>query len=109
MPRGHPKTKAIQVARPSSLAEIKQPPSFLSTMKEGFSFGVGSAIAHRVVGGLLNQGTQTQAQSQAQIQSQPERNIAYEQCMLDNFDHVSNASICERYLTKAKENDWQNN
>ena len=29
--------------------------------------------------------------------------MTYEQCMLDNIDELCSASICERYLTEAKE------
>ncbi len=73
-------------------AIITPKPSALAVIKDGFGFGVGSAIAHRAVGGLFNQ----------EAPKKPERNIVYEQCMLDHIDHIFSATICERYLTEAK-------
>jgi hypothetical protein len=51
-----------------------QPSSLGQTIKEGFSFGLGSAIAHRVVGSLFASTTPSVKQERS---SQPE----YVQCI----------------------------
>ena len=57
-------------------------PSFGQTMKEGFGLGVGSAIAHRVVGSILGAPTVNVTQASAPI-SHPcdKERVAFESCM----------------------------
>jgi hypothetical protein len=69
-------------------------PSFLQTIKDGFAFGTGSAVAHRVVGSIFGSPAHTQVQPEGQVNEK--RNIEYEQCMKD----YNNRDVCEIYLGK---------
>ena len=62
-------------------ATIPQKPSFLQTMKEGLAFGVGNAIAHKIIGSIPN------------TIIKPGNSIEYEQCMKEYDDKA----VCERY------------
>jgi len=62
-------------------AVIPQKPSFLQTMKEGLAFGVGNAVAHRIIGSIPN------------TVKEVERPLEYEQCMKEYDDKA----VCERY------------
>lgn len=62
-------------------AIIPQKPSFLQTMKEGVAFGVGNAIAHKIIGSIPNTIKTT------------ERPVEYEQCM----EEYNDKAACERY------------
>ena len=62
-------------------AIIPQKPSFLQTMKEGVAFGVGNAIAHKIIGSIPNTIKTT------------ERSVEYEQCM----EEYNDKAACERY------------
>ena len=65
-------------------AIIPQRPSFLQTMKEGLTLGVGSSIGHRIVGAVL--GTPHNPLNT--------KNEEYEKCMKDTNDK----SGCEYLL-----------
>jgi hypothetical protein len=69
-------------------------PSFFSTIRDGFGFGVGSAIAHRVVDNVFSVTPPDQKKL---------RNFAYEQCLSENADFIDSASICAHHLMEAKE------
>ena len=64
-------------------------PSFGQSMKDGFGLGVGSAIAQRVIGGLLgaptvnvvNKTDQTQTQTQTKASPCEKEHIAFESCI----------------------------
>ena len=107
MPRSAQKKHAPAFINP--LSSVK-PNSMLSTVKDGFSFGVGSAIAHRVVGGLFGLGTgQDQPHSQVQVQSQPPlRNREYEQCLSEHSNVVDGTAFCAYLLREAKDTEKQN-
>lgn len=62
-------------------ALIPQKPSFLQTMKEGFAFGIGNTIAHKIIGSIPN------------TIKGPEHPIEYEECMKEYDDKAA----CERY------------
>jgi hypothetical protein len=62
-----------------------QRPSMLQTMKEGLAFGVGNAIAHRMIMGASLQ------QQQPQQQQQQQMNPEYIQCIKEYNDK----SVCE--------------
>jgi len=79
--------------------------SMLTTVKEGFSFGVGSAIAHRVVGGLFGLGSGSGPQPQS---PPPIRNIEYEQCLSEHTNVVDGTSYCAYLLREAKDTYRQN-
>lgn len=64
-------------------------PSLLSTVKEGFSFGAGSAIAHRLVGSLFSS-------AESNVTSDRE----YRQCLAEHHDFVDSAVICAHLLRK---------
>ena len=97
MPRSNkiaPQKPAIVTQKPVT-APAK--PNMLTTIKEGFGFGVGSAVAHRVVGSLFGSG-QTQIQTQAP--QPPLRNIEYEQCLTEHTNVVDGTAFCAYLLTK---------
>ena len=62
-------------------AIIHQRPSFLQTMKDGMAFGVGNAIAHKIISSIPN------------TIKAAEHPIEYEQCMKEYDDKA----VCERY------------
>jgi len=62
-------------------ALIVEKPSFLQTMKEGLAFGVGNAIAHKIIGSIPN------------TIKEIEKPLEYEQCMKEYDDKAA----CERY------------
>ena len=86
MPR---KSSIIPV--PSAKKEIvpvpTSKPSFLNTIKDGIAYGIGNAIAHRMVGGALNGGGTPIAN----------RTIEYEECLKE-----STKEDCERYAELLK-------
>jgi hypothetical protein len=103
MPRSAQKKHVPAFINPMSSVK---PTSMLSTVKDGFSFGVGSAIAHRVVGGLFGSG---QVQPQSQSQSQPPlRNREYEQCLSEHSNVVDGTAFCAYLLREAKDTEKQN-
>jgi hypothetical protein len=70
----------------SSVATTAAPPpalpSFGQTMKEGFSLGVGSAIAHRVVGAIFGAPTVNVSQTSTPIAHPCDKErFAFESCM----------------------------
>ena len=80
-------TMPIRVQDKNLPAIIPQRPSFLQTMKEGVAFGVGNAIAHRIVGSIMGPAI---VQNPIIDKKQEE----YEQCIKDNNDK----SGCEHIL-----------
>ena len=89
---------AIQKPQSTVPAIVKPQPSALTTIKEGFSFGIGSAIAHRVVGSLF---------SQQKPVEKSVRDREYEQCLAEHSSCGDGASLCAYILTEAKEKDGQ--
>ena len=96
MPRSNkiaPQKPAIVTQKPVTVPAVIVPkPSMLTVIKEGFGFGVGSAVAHRVMGSIF--GTQVQAPQP------PLRNIEYEQCLAEHTDFVDGTSYCAYLLNK---------
>jgi hypothetical protein len=84
------------MAPPKSVVVTPSPPrqNMVSVLKEGFSFGAGSAIAHRVVGGLFEK----------PVQKEPiaNRNYEYEQCLVEHSTFIDGASLCAYLLVEAK-------
>jgi hypothetical protein len=100
MPRSAQKKYAPAVIKPMTPVKPPVPAqqnSMLSTVKEGFSFGVGSAIAHRVVGGLFGLGSGSPGPQPPQP---PIRNIEYEQCLAEHTNVVDGTAFCAYLLTK---------
>jgi hypothetical protein len=100
MPR--PKQTAITKPRPFTTPSVASPsilqthtPSLLQTVKEGVGFGIGSAIGHRIIGGLFGP-------SSSQSQEPKRRPTEYEQCLAEHRDFGDSAAFCS-YLLKAKE------
>jgi hypothetical protein len=85
------------VSMPASAAvpvPVNPRPSFLQTMKEGISFGVGSSIGHRIVGAFGAFGQPTPRVSAASGEPSPEATSSeeYEQCM-KKYDDVA---VCKK-------------
>jgi hypothetical protein len=74
-------TMPIKLEDKNLPAIIPQRPSFLQTMKEGAAFGVGNAIAHRIIGSIPNTIVGNG------------NSIEYEKCMKEYDDKA----VCERY------------
>jgi len=67
-------------------------PSLFSSLKEGFGFGFGASVARHAVDAMFRP-------------SDPKKNTnhAYEQCLAENADFITSASICAHHLIEAKE------
>lgn len=72
--------------------------SMIQTMKEGFGFGVGSSIAHRVVGGILGSSQSTVSPPPPSPTPYPYPR-EYAQCILEN---EKNPNVCQPFLGKDK-------
>ena len=95
MPRSK-ETRFVPVPVNPLSAVVAHPPrsSIFDTMKEGFSFGTGSAIAHSMVGSLFPRPQQPQQQVETPCYSQ---RLMYEKCILMHdeaqvYCHDANAS-----------------
>lgn len=73
---------------------VNSRPSFLQTMKEGISFGVGSSIGHRIVSAAFGEPTLRVATSQKSSPSLDNKKEEYEQCMT-KYDDLA---VCKRIL-----------
>jgi hypothetical protein len=69
-------------------------PSLFSAIRDGFGFGIGSAVAHRAVDNVF---------SVAPPDQKKMKNFEYEQCLSENADFIDSASICAHHLMEAKE------
>ena len=71
-----------------------KPPSFGQSVKEGFSFGIGTSIARNVVDRLF--GTALPLSKPVVTPSKPplEEQLAYQQCLKDGGDHEK----CKDYI-----------
>jgi hypothetical protein len=56
-------------------------PSFLSNVKDGIAYGIGNAIAHRMIGSALNGSGSSGSSSTPPTAN---KNIEYEQCLKEN-------------------------
>ena len=97
MPRS--KQTSVVPSRSSTVPVVAMPtvskPSLMQTVKEGVGFGIGSAIGHRIIGGIF-------ASSPSQSQEPKRRPTEYEQCLAEHRDFGDSAAFCS-YLLKAKE------
>ena len=102
MPRSSSNKVAPNVAKPNVANSIiamstVSKPSLMQTVKEGVGFGVGSALAHRLVGGLFGP-----SKPQPPPQEVTRRPTEYEQCLAEHRDFADSTAFCS-YLLKAKE------
>jgi len=88
MPRSANKSVVAHKVVPTAVvpASVSRPSSLLQTVKDGFGFGVGSAIAHRMVSAVV--GPQVRAEPQSVSPEIDQRNLAYEQCLVENPNDV---------------------
>ena len=93
MPRSQ--KSAVVIHKPAPVpAIIPQKPSFVQTVKEGFSFGVGSSIAHNIVNRMFASSEQkTQKLTPTLVQARE-----YEQCLAEHSDFVDSSSYCAHLL-----------
>ena len=93
MPRQSTTKKAIapvtivprQSSTPVPLPTSVSTPTFGQTLKEGFAFGTGSAIAHRVVGAIF--GPLTAAATATPAAPRVSEKTPYEQCLAEHYDN----------------------
>ena len=81
-------------------------PSVWQSMKQGFGFGAGSEVGHRIVGNMLSPPQQNKVEvdpSSKQIETQTQTpyyaSESYRQCIEYNNDHKE---ICKPFLSKDK-------
>lgn len=96
MPRQTATKKAIapvtivprQSSTPVPLPTSVSTPTFGQTLKEGFAFGTGSAIAHRVVGAIFGPLTAAATATPATPATAPRvsEKTPYEQCLAEHYD-----------------------
>ncbi len=79
-------------SQPVPVAINSQRPSFLQTIKEGISFGVGSSIGHRIVSAAF--GEPTLRVGMTQSENKEPKLQEYEQCMTKYDDII----VCKRIL-----------
>jgi len=93
----------------STVPAVTSRPSFLQTIKEGFSFGVGSSIGHRIVSAASGEPTLRVSaasgeptlrvgmisQTEKPSPSVDNKTEEYEQCM-KKYDNIT----CKRFLGK---------
>jgi hypothetical protein len=85
MPRSSTTTSPVSrsrpVASPAPVVVAAQPPTLGQTIKDGFGFGFGNAIAQRVATSLFGAPSVTVEQKKIPT--------AYEQCIAENRDDVA--------------------
>jgi len=91
----HKHTTSVPATFPATFP-VSRPSSLLQTVKDGFGFGVGSAIAHRMVSAVA--GPQVRAEPQSVSPEIDQRNLAYEQCLVENPNDVI---VC-KYLLELR-------
>lgn len=69
-------------------------PTLGQSIKDGFGFGLGSAIAHRIIGPSPDVVQHQQTSNPEPTQLSPE----YIRCLKESFNDVE---ICKEYLTKG--------
>ena len=74
-------------------------PSMLQTMKEGVGLGMGSAIGHRIVGGIFGPSYPPQAQYLPPAPLNPPLTREYAQCILMN---EKNQDVCRPFISNDK-------
>lgn len=77
---------------PTAVRHTVEAPSFGQSMKQGFGFGMGSAIAHNIFGSSY---VNNQTMSTAPIIKNPE----YEKCMKESFN---DKEVCKQYLSEER-------
>jgi len=68
--------------------------SIFASLKDGFGFGVGSAVARHAVDSIF---------SVSPPEPKKHSNFEYEQCLAENADFIDSASICAHHIIQAKE------
>lgn len=82
----------LMVIKPTPPIVFK--PSIFSSIKDGFGFGIGSAVARHAVDNVFRVSPPDPKKSNT---------LAYEQCLSENADFIDSASICAHHLMEAKE------
>ena len=78
-----PRQSSTPVPTPMQIPTSVSTPTFGQTLKEGFAFGTGSAIAHRVVGAIFGPLT---AAPVAPAPPRVSEKTPYEQCLAEHYD-----------------------
>jgi hypothetical protein len=92
--RKHSTVASMPQNLPQTVVPMSPRPTMFQTMKEGLAFGVGNAIAHRMImGNALQQQRQEQRPEKQEVPISPE----YIQCIKEYNDKA----VCEEmYLKK---------
>ena len=72
----------------------RKPPSFGQSVKEGFSFGIGTSLARNLVDGLFWNKPKASTPSLDSNKAPLEQQLAYQQCLKDGGDHEK----CKDYI-----------
>ena len=95
-----PTNPPVQLPAPKIWHQAPQTnPTILQTMKEGFGLGVGSAIGHRIIGGLFGPSYPPQAQYLPPTPMNPPVTREYAQCVLLN---EKNQEVCRPFMSNDK-------
>ena len=107
MPRSSKKSSSVAIAPVTSVpAPLVAKPSMLQTVKEGFSFGVGSSIAHTMVGRLFGSSSQIHPQAPtAPVDSCYKERRDYETCILNEDIYRCNDKQ-ETYTLCIQKEEW---
>ena len=88
-----PRQSSTPSLSPAPTQSSVSAPTFGQTLKEGFAFGTGSAIAHRVVGAIFGPMTATAttpvtatAATAATATPPVSEKTPYEQCLAEHYD-----------------------
>jgi hypothetical protein len=96
MPRNQKKSSIIPYQEQKTIV-LQNPalkrPSMMDTVKEGFSFGVGSSIARNVIDRVM--GSSSVAPSVEPISEKKNHTLEFQQCMEDS---AHNYALCKDYL-----------
>ena len=79
-----PRQSSTPSLSPAPTQSSVSTPTFGQTLKEGFAFGTGSAIAHRVVGAIF--GPLTAAATATPATPRVSEKTPYEQCLAEHYD-----------------------
>jgi hypothetical protein len=89
-----PPKKIESIPPPTIVTKKPEGNTFFNTLKEGFSFGVGSSIGHRMVDGIFNNKKEIETNVNKEIETSVNKNSdilyqKYNECMnntKENFD-----------------------
>jgi hypothetical protein len=98
-----PPKKIESIPPPAIITKKPEGNSFFNTLKEGFSFGVGSSIGHRMVDGIFNNNKDMETNVNKNIETNINKNSdnlyqKYNECMNNNTKENFDINECIKIL-----------